>query len=268
MDDFITFATMISRNQIKFVQSLRLKKNRDKYGVFIAEGEKIAAELIDGRQQTELFFALPEWFEQNGDKIPTHINCHPVSGKELERISNLKTPNKVLAVVKKSTPAISKEIFGGGLILMLDKIQDPGNLGTILRTADWFGVSHIICSPDTADVYNPKTIQSSMGSFIRVQTYYTDLVSCIDNLDKQHGLYGAFLSGSTLYDIRPSLPGVLVIGNESKGISEEVSARIQHKLMIPSGARDVQNRAESLNAAMATGIIVSWLTHGADDVAL
>ncbi len=266
MDDFIIFAIMISRNQIKYVQLLRLKKFREKHGVFFAEGEKIVGELIKSSLSVKMLFATEDWFNINQEIIPKNTSCYQTSGKELERISNLKTPNKVLAVVQQNTPAISKEIFQQGLVLMLDKIQDPGNLGTILRTADWFGVRHIICSPDTADVYNPKTLQASMGSFIRVQTYYADIESCIDDLNKQHMVYGAFPSGSSLYNIKPFLPGVLVIGNESKGISPEVSAKIQQKLMIPSGVKDSNHRAESLNAAMATGIILSWLCQEANDV--
>ncbi len=253
---------MISRAQIKHVQSLRLKKFRDQHGVFVAEGEKIVAELLASKVQTRMLFALPEWLDSYKAGIPQHISCHPVSNKELERISNLKTPNKVLAVVQQPTQYLSNHIFSEGLVLMLDKIQDPGNLGTILRTADWFGVRHVICSPDTADIYNPKTIQASMGSFIRVDTYYADLAACLDKLDQNIRVYGAFPVASDLYKVKPALPGVLVVGNESQGISEEVAARIQQKLMIPSAVKDEQSRAESLNAAMAAGIILSWLVQG------
>ena len=260
MYELIIFATMISRNQIKYVQSLRLKKFRDQHGVFIAEGDKIVAELIGSKLPVKMLFALEEWVNLHRQNISENIDLHVVSGKELERISNLKTPNKALALVHKPQNLFPGEIFSEGLVLMLDKIQDPGNLGTILRTADWFGVRHVICSSDTADVYNPKTIQSSMGSFIRVQTCYTDLSPCIDRLDEEVTVYGAFPDASDLYAVKPTLPAVLVVGNESKGISAEVAERIDQKLMIPSGIKDLQNRAESLNAAMATGIILSWLS--------
>jgi len=260
LNELITFATMISRNQIKFVQSLRLKKFRDQHGLFIAEGEKIVAELINSKLSVKMLFAVEEWVNLQHQNISESIDLHVVSGKELERISNMKTPNKVLAVIQQPQNLFTGEIFSEGLVLMLDKIQDPGNLGTILRTADWFGVRHVICSPDTADVYNPKTIQSSMGSFIRVQTYYTDLGSCIDKLNKDVIVYGAFPDASDLYSVKPALPAVLVVGNESKGISAEVASRIQQKLMIPSGVKNFRGGAESLNAAMATGIILSWVT--------
>lgn len=251
---------MISRNQIKYVQSLRLKKFRDQHDVFIAEGEKIVAELINSKLSVKMLFALEEWVILHRQNISENIDLHVVSGKELERISNLKTPHKVLAVVQQPQNLFKGEIFSEGLVLMLDKIQDPGNLGTILRTADWFGVRHVICSPNTADVYNPKTIQSSMGSFIRVQTHYTDLGPCLDKLSEEVTVYGAFPDAFDLYAVKSSLPAVLVVGNESKGISAEVASRIQQKLMIPSGAKDFEGRAESLNAAMATGIILSWLS--------
>lgn len=260
MNELITFALMISRNQIKYIQSLRLKKFRDQHGVFIAEGEKIAAELISSNLELKMIFALQEWLDKYKIHLPEKTTFYPVSVKELERISNLKTPNQVLTVVEQPSTNIKKEIFEEGLVLMLDKIQDPGNLGTILRTADWFGVRHVICSPDTVDVFNTKTIQSSMGSFIRVQTHYTDLANLIDKLDEDIAIYGAFPVASDLYTVKPSVPGILVVGNESKGISEKIGAKIHKKLMIPSGAKDGRSKAESLNAAMATGIILSWLT--------
>lgn len=250
---------MISTGKIKHLQSLRQKKFRDLHGVFLAEGEKIAGELIESDWPVEAVYALPDWIEQQGGRIPDHIACHAVNRKELERISGQKTPNRVLAVLRKPGEPFSFDIFSEDLVLMLDRIQDPGNLGTIIRTADWFGIRHLVCSPDTADVFNPKVIQASMGSFLRVKVYYQTLTDVLTKLSGRIPVYGTFREGKNLYEEAVTIPSVVIIGNESQGIRPELAAFADHPVSIPSGGSGTGGgRAESLNAAVAAGIIMAY----------
>jgi RNA methyltransferase, TrmH family len=257
----------ITTAQIKYIQSLQQKKFRDAHGVFLAEGEKIVIELLDSDFQIEMLCALPAWFDKHKSRIPESLACCELSPKDLDRISKLRTPNQVLAVVKKPARALHMIKFEQDIVLMLDKLQDPGNLGTIIRTADWFGIRHIICSPDTADIYNPKVIQATMGSFIRVKVHYAALPDVLKDLPEDFPVYGAFLDGTNLFKTSISLPAVLIIGNESQGISQEVASLINRKVMIPGGetGRDSgsEARAESLNAAMAAGIMMAYFRHPA-----
>ncbi len=250
----------ISVGQIKYIQSLRQKKYRDHHRVFIAEGDKIVQELLNADAPVEMLCALAPWLEKMGPQINASADVITVSQKELERISSLKTPNQVLAVVKQPAPKIPGRFTSDELVLILDRIQDPGNLGTMIRTADWFGVRHIICSTDTADVYNPKVIQASMGSFIRVQMHYTSLGPAMDKIREKMPVYGAFTDGDNLFSSgKKSLPAALLIGNESKGISEEAASRTDHRLCIPSVRPAGQTQQpESLNASMAAGILIAW----------
>jgi RNA methyltransferase, TrmH family len=250
----------ITTAQIKHIQSLQLKKFRDAHNTFIAEGEKIVSELLASGFHIEMLCALPEWFDQHKTKTPVGLPCCEVSQKQLERISNLKTPNKALAVVRKPLHELQDIRFDNDLVLMLDKLQDPGNLGTIIRTADWFGIRHIICSPDTADIYNPRVIQATMGSFIRLKVHYAALPDVLKDMQEGIPVYGAFLEGSNLFKTSISLPGVLIIGNESQGISREVASFVNRKVMIPRGVTEDNGKAgaESLNAAMASGIMMAY----------
>lgn len=255
----------ITTAQIKYIQSLQLKKFRDTHGVFVVEGEKIVSELLESDFQIEMLCALPAWFDEHKARIPERLPCFELSPKELGRISNLKTPNQVLAVVKKPARALLDLKFEKDTVLVLDKIQDPGNLGTIIRTADWFGIQNIICSPDTADIYNPKVIQATMGSFIRLNVQYADLSNFLKDLPEGFPVYGAFLEGRNLFKTSISTPSVLIIGNESQGISEEVLSFVNRKVMIPRGVKDSDGTAgaESLNAAMAAGIMMAYFRHPA-----
>ncbi len=247
----------ITTAQIKHIQSLQLKKFRDAHNTFVAEGEKIVSELLASDFHIEMLCALPEWFDQHKTKIPDP--CCEVSPKQLERISNLKTPNKALAVLRKPVHELQDIRFDKDIVLMLDKLQDPGNMGTIIRTADWFGIRHIICSPDTADIYNPKVIQATMGSFIRLKVHYAALAGILERIPAGIPVYGAFLEGKSLFSNELVLPGVLIIGNESQGISREVASFVNRKVMIPRGVTEEDGKAgaESLNAAMAAGIIMA-----------
>src|SRR5215212_3940594 len=187
---------MISKSQVKYIQSLGQKKHRDEEGVFIAEGPKLVKELLQNDQaEVRHVYALGEWIEIN-ERSLRGIDALPVDQQELERISQLTTPNKVLAVVKKFETPEAIDVKGK-ISLVLDTIQDPGNLGTIIRTADWFGLSQVICSTDCADVYNPKVVQATMGSIARVKVFYVDLIDWL-NAQQDIRIYATMLEGKDI----------------------------------------------------------------------
>jgi len=242
---------MVSKSQLKYIQSLGQKKYRDDAGVFVAEGPKLVKELIQSKnvELTEIF-ALNEWVGDNKDLLKS-VNVTPIDEKELERISQLKTPNKVLAIVKKfeaNEPAIKEKIS-----LVLDTIQDPGNLGTIIRIADWFGISNIICSNDSADMYNSKVVQATMGSIARVNVFYTDPAVWLEQQPAVR-IYAATMEGKDVTKMSAIKEGLIIIGNESTGIDKELLQLANEKISIPR-----KGGAESLNAAVAAGIILSHL---------
>jgi TrmH family RNA methyltransferase len=241
---------MISKSRLKYIQSLGQKKHRDDEGVFTAEGPKLVQELLQNTK-VELIdlFALNAWKQGNENIFPgTTIN--EISESELARISQLKTPNQVVGVFKqfKTTNPETK----GRISLVLDTVQDPGNLGTIIRTADWFGISQMICSPDSADVYNPKVVQATMGSIARVKVIYTDLAEWL--MQQTIRVYGALMDGSDVTKMNRLTEGIIIIGNESKGIDVSLLPYINERITIPKSGE-----AESLNAAVATGIILSHI---------
>jgi len=239
---------MISKNQQKLIQSLKLKKNRIKTSLFIAEGEKVVTELVNSDIKLHSIYCLPSFIGKvniNPDKI-TEIN-----EKELSKISNLKNPNQVIALFE--IPTFKNHAKDDNLILALDDIRDPGNLGTIIRLADWFGISTILCSNSTVDAFNPKVIMATMGSISRVEIIYCDLV---EELSKQNKpIYGAFLNGENVYKTSKIDNAILVIGNESNGISVDVEKLVTNKITIPQFG--LLQETESLNAAVATGILIS-----------
>lgn len=241
---------MLVKSQVKYIQSLGQKKHRDQNAVFIAEGPKLIAELLESIPTSFVdIYALPEWIASH-EHLTKQTDITPVDEDELAKISQLQTPNQVLAVLKKWDEQ-SAMIAKDRLTLALDTIQDPGNLGTIIRIADWFGVSQIVCSQDCADRYNPKVVQSTMGSIARVNVFYTDLEQWLNQQDSVP-IYAAVLNGQSLNELSPVQEGIIVIGNESKGISDAILKLVNHKITIPK-----KGKAESLNAAVATGIIVA-----------
>jgi len=242
---------MLSKTQLKYIQSLGQKKSRDEEGLFIAEGPKIVEEFLTQPAVTvRQVYALKSWFEENKEKVG-NTELHEIDETELERVSQLKTPNQVLAVVKKfhsnKAPDLKNKIT-----LALDTIQDPGNMGTIIRIADWFGIKNIICSNDSADVYNPKVVQATMGSIARVNIVYTDLQKWLRE-NKSIGTYATALSGKPVNAVGKLKDGIIIIGNESKGVHDEILAASE-KISSPR-----IGEAESLNAAVATGIILSHI---------
>jgi TrmH family RNA methyltransferase len=245
---------MLLKSQVKYIQSLGQKKFRDQEGVFVAEGPKLVKELLNAPNlQPVSIYATKAWLDDTGHD--PHLAALPLSAitilreGELERISALATPNQVLAIFGK--PNYPPPEFDRSVSLLLDGIQDPGNLGTIVRIADWFGIGLVACSMDCADPFNTKAIQSTMGSISRVNVIAADLEQLIAG---QPGLpvYGAVLEGESVYTMPPPAKGMIVIGNESKGIRPGLLAHIQHPITIPR-----IGGAESLNAAVATGIILS-----------
>lgn len=243
---------MLVKQKIKDIQSLGQKKHRDATGAFIAEGPKLAAELLQAAPSSiREIYALADWISEN-KHLPEHISVSEITEQELEKISQLATPNKVLLVLDQfatNAPSHLKD----RITLVLDTIQDPGNMGTIIRLADWFGIAQIVCSADSADIYNPKVVQSTMGSIARVNVYYTELSDWLPQ-QKDVRIYAASLAGQDIISLKKIKEGILVIGNESNGISPEIMELANVKITIPR-----KGNAESLNAAIATGIILSHI---------
>jgi TrmH family RNA methyltransferase len=236
---------MVSKNQIKFISSLHLKKNRIASQLFLAEGVKVIQELLNSNFILEHLYCTEPLFDTVQPDLKSII-----SESELKKISALTTPNNCLAVFK--IPA-SMPIEEKGLILALDDIRDPGNLGTILRLCDWFGISQVICSEQTVDLYNPKVVQATMGSISRVNVSYVDLKSFIHNSSLP--IFGTFMDGSNIYKENLPNEAIVIMGNEANGISQEIENSIKNRLTIPRFG-DLQ-LTESLNVATATAIILS-----------
>ncbi len=245
---------MISQAQIKFIRSLQQKKFRDQHGLFVAEGEKIVRELLASDIRVRLLCGQGSWIEKN--LVPqAGADIIEVSSRELGRISGLKTPNKVLAVAEQPILRLPENFTESEVVVMLDDIRDPGNLGTIVRTADWFGVRHIICSPSTADIYNPKVVQATMGSVFRVKVHYASLPATIQQIGGMLSVYATSAGGENIFKSRLKLPAALIIGNEARGISDEVASLAGQSLSVPGFTAD---RAESLNAAVSAGIVMAF----------
>ncbi len=247
----------VSKNTIKYIQSLRQKKFRQKYDKFVVEGDKMVRELLEHRSEwVETLFALPNWMEHlPPQQWPPALQAITVSENELSRLSLLKTPNQVLALVRQPRYALRAADLTGGLSLYLDDLQDPGNMGTLLRLADWFGISTVICSPNCVEVFNPKVIQASMGAFLRVSTIVADF-EAVRNTAPGLTIFGADMEGENVFQADLPQTGVLVIGNEGAGITPAVMEQVTHRVSIPRGKG---GGAESLNAAVAAGIIIGVL---------
>lgn len=241
---------MLSKTQVKYIQSLGQKKFRDSDEVFIAEGPKIISELLQDPSWVIVhIYAVNSWIKQSSVKE----NLTEITDSELKNISQQKSPHEVLAVVQKRKWE-GEVALSGKLTLALDGIRDPGNLGTLIRLADWFGISNILCSPDCVDLYNPKVIQASMGSFLRVRLEPVELESVFKNPEGIK-IYAAVLEGKPVNGIGKINEGIVLIGNESNGISPSLSALATDNITIVR-----KGKAESLNAAIAAGIILSHIT--------
>lgn len=243
---------MISKNKIKYIRSLELKKNRNKEGKFVAEGFKVVDDLL-ALQPADLIVATQEWL--HGKHFAAQTEVIEVTEEELKKVSFLQHPQQVLAVFKQATSG-DYSINTNELNLALDGVQDPGNLGTIIRIADWFGITHIYCSQDTADVYNPKVVQATMGSIARVKVEYGDLLGLVESLPADVPVYGTLLDGDNIYQQTLENRGLIVMGNEGKGISPALAKKVNHKLLIPNFPEG-RATADSLNVAIATAITCS-----------
>jgi RNA methyltransferase, TrmH family len=247
---------VLSKNKIKLIRSLGLKKNRSAKGLFVAEGRKLILDLLKSEiLVSEIFcqrITATDLINYNPD-----LKFEIVEKEELSRISFLKTPPEIVAVFKIPKSAIDWNELKNDLTLVLDAIQDPGNMGTIIRLADWFGIRNIICSEDSADLYNPKVIQSSMGAFARVKIHYTPLPEILKKaIQFNIPVYGTYLDGENLYKCDLTQNGLLVMGNEGKGISAITGAFISKRINIPSYPPGAET-SESLNVAIAASIICS-----------
>ena len=245
----------VSKANIKLVRSLQQKKFRDERGLFVAEGRKCVEELAKAFEQVMLF-----------------VEGENATAQEIEQMSSLRTPQGVIGVFRKAGETLpNPPLKGGGeIIVALDGVQDPGNLGTIIRTCDWFGVRRLVCSHDTADCYNPKVVQATMGALARVQVEYVDLVSWLEEIKALNShpstlpIYGTLLNGRNLYEdgaIAGRQQGVIIRGNEGNGISEAVRQHITHPLLIPPYPADAET-SESLNVAIATAITLAEFRRG------
>ncbi|XMO87308.1 RNA methyltransferase [Algibacter sp. AS12] len=239
---------MLSKSQIKLITSLKQKKYRQQHGFFVVEGVKTITELLQSHLELyKLFTTKPFNINTKDEEL--------VSDQELKRISFLTTPNTALAVFKMPEP---KPIDTTGLIVVLDAIRDPGNLGTIIRLCDWFGVTELVCSKETVDRFNPKVVQATMGSITRVNVNYIDLVPFLK--ESNLPVYGAFMEGENVYKSELPKNGILVMGNEANGVSKEVEAVITEKISIPRFGE--LQATESLNVATATAILLSEFRRG------
>ncbi|MDE6769994.1 MAG: RNA methyltransferase [Muribaculaceae bacterium] len=245
----------ISKTKVSILSSLSSKKMRQKYGLFLAEGTKCVFDML-GAFELVSIVATDGWLKKH--IIPKDIEDSQIltAGEEtMKKISSLSTPSEVIAVFKLPTDVDDGiEIFDDRLYLMLDGIQDPGNFGTIIRTADWFGFDMVICSKDTVDVYNPKVVQATMGSLKRVRVVYTDLPNLIKEC-RITPVYGTMLEGENIFEKKLLAKGVIIMGNEGKGLSEEIRGLVTDPLLIPPTRKDTH--AESLNVAIATAITIA-----------
>jgi RNA methyltransferase, TrmH family len=246
---------MLHRSRVKDIQSLAHKKSREETGLYVVEGPKMVSELLHWKPASlRSIYATSSWIsvhEQDLDESARLVlTC--VTDDELSSISFLQTPNQVLAVAEK--PTMDEPLnLNGRITLLLDTIQDPGNMGTILRTADWFGIDQVICSPDSADIFNPKVVQATMGAVFRIRVHVLDPLSVVDQLGTVPLICSA-LEGDNLFSCAPLKEALIIIGNESRGASPALMSRASRRITIPR-----YGHAESLNAAVATGIILSRL---------
>lgn len=244
---------MLSKSQINLLKSLQQKKFRREHGLFIVEGHKSIAEFIDSAYLVETVYHTPS-FDSKMLNLSRKINSCEISVTELEKISGLKTPQDALALINiPKWPVLQHEQLKGRFSLALDGIQDPGNLGTIIRIADWFGINHIVCSEDTVDAYNPKVVQACMGSLARVKVHYTSLTEFLPQIKLP--IFGALLDGENIYDTDFGNEGFIIMGNEGNGLRAEIRKLVNQAITIPR-----IGKAESLNVAIATALFCSEIT--------
>lgn len=244
---------MVSKSQISLIKSLQQKKSRREQRLFVAEGFKSVSEFIASGYHIHTVYFTPA-VAAKMHKLPKKTNFEEISAAELQKMSSLTTPQEVLAVIHlPEWPALTRQMLLGRFTLVLDGVQDPGNLGTIIRTADWFGIKNIICSDDTVDAYNPKVVQATMGSLARINLHYTNLATLLPTLNLP--VYGAMLNGENIYNTDFGTEGLIAMGNEGNGLRPDVQALITRSITIPR-----VGEAESLNVAIATALFCSEIS--------
>jgi TrmH family RNA methyltransferase len=247
---------MISKIKSKYIISLQKKKVRDEERVYVIEGDKLVKEFLKAKIPVKMLIAKPEFLGSLSDDMKLYADeIEDVSYEELKHISTLKTPHNALAVVPFPDSILDAKDVLKGLTVALDFVQDPGNLGTIIRAAAWFGIKNIVCSTNCVDVYNPKVIQASMGAVLHVSVYYSDLKKLVVLAgEKKVPVFGTMLEGESIYDHKLDNKGIIILGNESNGISEELIPFITDKIMIPGVGKAIPG-IESLNVSMAASIV-------------
>jgi len=260
---------MISKNKAKFIMSLQKKKVRDEEQLFIIEGDKLVKEFLNAKIPIRNLIAKPEFLSGLPSDLTRHvIEIEDVDDDLLKKISSLKTPHNALAIIPIPKSNIDTNEILKGLSVALDYVQDPGNLGTIIRAAAWFGIKNIICSKDCVDLYNPKVIQAGMGAILHVNVYYFNLKKLITLAnEKRVPVFGTMLTGTSIYDHKLDNKGVILLGNESKGISSELIPFINDRIMIP-GVSNVMPGIESLNVGMAASVVFSEFRRRAEQLPL
>lgn len=258
---------MISAAKSKLIRSLQHKKYRDQHRLFLIEGEKMVLELISGGPENGFrirdLIATPRWLDEHHSVVQqSHAQCIQASPAEIKKVSNLVKPQPVLALVSMPVMPFRAALLHKHPVLAFESIRDPGNLGTIIRTADWFGIRHIVCTPDSTDLFNPKVVQSTMGAIARVQVHYQDLPSLLES-KKLEGkvVFGTFMDGENLYESTLGANPLILFGNESHGLSPKLFPYIQHRITIPSFSAQGKG-AESLNVASSVAVVCSELRRG------
>jgi len=249
---------MLSKARVSFIISLQKRKLRDEYGLYVIEGDKLVREYMAAGMPVQTIYAKSEWIASMQNEIPESItDIVPVSYDELKRISTLTTPHNAMAVVRAEYTEPNLDSIISGYSVALESVQDPGNLGTIIRSAAWFGIPYIICSPDSVDCFNPKVVQSTMGGLMKVRVIYMDLsVFLVKAREENVSVFGTYPEGLSIYDHNPPEKGIILFGNESKGISQYLDNYISTRLSIPRGSQPGTN-IDSLNVAMSVSIMLS-----------
>lgn len=245
---------MLSKNKIKHIQALSRKKKRDETGLYIAEGQRLIDQLIAYNCNIDTIIVSPLLIKKYNGKA---IEIIEAEADQLKKISQLKSPSEVIAICRQTATNLDNTDHSSNLVLALDDVQDPGNLGTIIRLASWFGIKHIVCSVNSVDCYNAKVVQSTMGAIAKVAIHYTNLEHFLENINpSKTGIYGTFLEGNNIYETKLAPNGIIILGNEGNGISGNIARLVKQKLLIPAFDNS-QTHVESLNVSMAAGIVCS-----------
>ena len=258
---------MISSSKSKLIRSLQQKKFRDQHRLFLVEGEKMVRELVTGGPEISYhireLFASPEWIERHSSMLKqSGIEIKEAPQAEIKKVSNLVTPQAVIALASIPHRSFSAKVLMNTPVLAFESIRDPGNLGTIIRTADWFGIRHIVCTPDSTDLYNPKVVQSTMGAITRVQVHYQDLETLLESRELEGKTsFGTFMEGENIYETTLEPDPLILFGNESHGLSDRLSPLIKRRITIPSFS-PICKGSESLNVASSVAVVCSELRRG------